>query len=59
MSFMAVNCFNPTGSCRKTFNLVKYPEIVLQVRNVGLNNYQGWLSVTSFINSFLKKNLTQ
>lgn len=41
ISFIAVNCFNPSGSCRKTFDLSKYPHIVLQIRNAGLFTYQG------------------
>ena len=41
ISFVAINCFNPNGECRKSFNLVKYPQILLQIRDVGLLQYNG------------------
>ena len=36
-----MNCFNPSGTCRQTFDLIKYPEILLQINNVGIFTYQG------------------
>lgn len=36
---MAINCFY--GDCRKHFNLAKYPQIIIQIRDVGSFAYKG------------------
>lgn len=52
ISFIAVNCFNPSGTCRQTFDLIKYPEILLQINNVGIFTYQGPYEL-SYISKYL------
>ena len=39
--FVAINCFNPNGECRKVFNMAKYPQILVAIRDVGLLPYTG------------------
>ncbi len=39
IKFIAINCF--LNECQKTFNLVKYPQILLQIRDAGLYYYRG------------------
>ncbi len=41
MPFVAVNCFNPNGECRKVFNIVKYPQMLFFIRDVGVLQYTG------------------
>jgi hypothetical protein len=39
MPFLAINCY--FGTCKESFELVKYPYITLQTRDVGTYTYQG------------------
>ena len=48
-----VNCFNPFGECRKSFNLNKYPQLLLQVRDVGLFAYKGPHEL-NYLSNYLK-----
>ncbi len=41
IKFVAINCFNRVGECKKTFNYVKFPNIVLHVRDNGYFSYYG------------------
>lgn len=41
MPFIAVNCFSSKGECRSSFNLVRYPQILVYVRNIGFLVYKG------------------
>jgi hypothetical protein len=53
ISFLAVDCFNPDGECRKTLRLLKYPQVAVQIRNVGFYSYNGPFELnylTRFIN---------
>jgi len=57
LSFLAIDCFNPDGECRKTFKLLKYPQVAVQIRNVGLYSYYGPFEfdyLTRFINEIKK-----
>jgi hypothetical protein len=36
-----VNCFSPGGECSRTFNLNKYPQIVIHTRSGGFFSYTG------------------
>jgi hypothetical protein len=38
---MAINCFNREGECKKNFNCIKFPNIVVHVRNAGFFSYTG------------------
>ncbi len=53
IAFVAINCFNPNGECRKSFNLAKYPQILLQIRDVGLLQYNGPVDF-NYITNYLK-----
>ena len=48
IKFIAVNCF--VGNCQKTFNLVKYPQILVQTRDVGLYFYKGPFEYSYIVN---------
>ena len=50
---MSINCFNPAGECRKSFNLFKYPQIFIQIRDVGLLQYKGPLEY-NYLANYLK-----
>ena len=41
MFFIAVNCFSSKGECRSTFNLIRYPQIIVYVRDIGFMVYKG------------------
>lgn len=41
ISFIAVNCFSSKGECRKTFNLLRYPQIIVHTRDIGFLVYKG------------------
>lgn len=53
IAFVAINCFNPNGECRKSFNLIKYPQILLQIRDVGLLQYNGPADF-NYLSNYLK-----
>jgi hypothetical protein len=52
MVFLAVNCFARDGDCKKNFNFVKFPNIVVHVRNVGFFSYTGPLDF-QYISNYL------
>ena len=46
--FIAINCF--VGDCLKTFNLAKYPQVLMQTRDAGLYFYRGPFELKHFSN---------
>jgi len=46
--FIAINCF--VADCQKTFNLAKYPQVLVQTRDAGLYFYRGPFELNHFSN---------
>ena len=58
--FLAINCFNKDGECKKNFNYVKFPNLITHIRDIGFFSYTGPVELEYLSNylEYLQKPIT-